>query len=203
MQTEEQLEEPTSPTHSDNTMEKIGTNLHNLDHITTGAENAFSHCPNQSLSKSFINPGLNYGGNGVVEPGCRDVPACFVPENEGNICDKHMTAVRTYRAYVIRSDTYPRMNYIATKLYSDGSNVPSVRDWLVPGASLNMVSANGPFLIYYTHNQVIPANPSVLLYADGREWNGEFIVFRCAMKDSRLVNMRTGDEKHSWAAVKQ
>jgi len=69
------------------------------------------------------------------------------------------------------------MNYIATKLYSDGSNVSSVHDWLMDKASLNMATANGPFLIYYKHNEVIPANPSVLLYVDGREWNGEFIVF--------------------------
>jgi hypothetical protein len=191
-------EGPTACSCSENTIEKINGRSHNGDHITAEVRNKYSNALNY-----LTDPGLNNGEHRVVEPGCQDVPACFVSANEENICDKHMTVVCTYHAYIIQSDTYPHMNYIATKLYSDGSNVPSVHDWLMDKFSLKMVTANGPFLIYYMHNKVIPANASVLLYADGWEWNSEFTVFHCALKDSHLVNMRMGDEKHSWAAVKK
>jgi len=132
--------------------------------------------------------------------------------------------ITTVRAYVVRDANYGCMRHVTTKHFRDGS-LPSLHVWLCPDHSKNPdifdcqdcetpnefeveflpseYLSSQSFVIYYSKEPNDQYNEAVKCRT-GMDWRGNFAVFRLAKglrSGTRLVNMRTGDEKYAWGAI--
>jgi hypothetical protein len=152
------------------------------------------------MPECSLNPSSVEIRNISPAPSVHNTPAGLPAHNFKMTENYIITAIR---AFVIRNDTYPHMNWVTTTHYLHGSSVPHVIDWLRQNnLTLGIkVASQGQFVIFYTEGGNI--NQSVRIYTNEHNWHGHLVIFRRGENDcNRLVHMRTGDEQNIWNTLR-